>query len=61
MTLEDVAQIVLVQIVGTAFTGIGVYAAIMANLAQLNARVKHVEDNSNRAHERIDSVITRGQ
>jgi hypothetical protein len=60
MTLEDVVQIVLVQIVGTAFTGIGVYAAIMANLAQLNARVKHTEDNTNRAHDRIDLIISKG-
>lgn len=61
MTLEDVAQIVLVQLVGTAFAAIGVYAAIRADLAQLNARVKHAEDTAARAHERIDSIITRGQ
>lgn len=60
MTLENILQIVIVQLVGTAFAAIGVYAAIRADLAQLNARVKHAEDIANRAHDRIDSVIARG-
>lgn len=60
MTLENIVQIVIVQLVGTAFAAIGVYAAIRADLAQLNARVKLAEDTGARAHERIDSIITRG-
>jgi outer membrane murein-binding lipoprotein Lpp len=59
MTLADVAQIIVVQLVGTAFAAVGVYAAIRADLAQLNARVQHAEDSAERANERIDSLIDR--
>lgn len=60
MTLADVFQIIVVQLVGTGFAAIGVYAAIRADLAQLNARVKRAEEDATRAHDRIDSVIARG-
>ena len=60
MTLSDIAQIIIVQIVGTGFAAIGVYAAIRADLAQLNARVKHAEDSAHRANDRIDDLIRRG-
>lgn len=59
MTLSDIAQIVLVQLVGTGFAAVGVYAAIRADLAQLNARVQHAKDAAERANERIDSLIDR--
>lgn len=60
MTLSDIAQIIVVQLVGTGFAAVGVYAAIRADLAQLNARLKRAEEDASRAHDRIDSLIARG-
>lgn len=59
MTLDTILEIIVVQIVGTGFAAVGVYAAIRADLAQLNARLKNAEDNAKRAHDRIDSLMTK--
>lgn len=59
MTLDTILEIIVVQIVGTGFAAVGVYAAIRADLAQLNARLKNAEDNAKRAHDRIDSLMVK--
>jgi hypothetical protein len=60
MTLDTIIEVIIVQIVGTGFAAVGVYAAIRADLAQLNARLTRAEDDAKRANDRIDSMITRG-
>ena len=40
-----------------AFGAIAAYAAIRSDLADHKARIKNLEESSNKAHERIDSIL----
>jgi hypothetical protein len=54
---QEIISLLIGQVIAGAFGGLGVYAAIRADLAQLNARVKFAEDHANKAHERIDNLM----
>lgn len=55
----DIAQIIVAQIIGTFFAAIGVYAAIRADLAQVNARLKLAEEGITRVSTRLDDLVDR--
>jgi len=59
MMLEQIAYIIISQIIGTLFAAAAVYAAMRADLSQLNARVRLAEEAAARAHTRIDSIVDR--
>lgn len=42
---------------GALFGGVGVYAAIRADLADLKARMMRAEIQSDKAHQRIDDLL----
>ena len=55
----DIVQIIVAQVIGTFFAAIGVYAAIRADLAQVNARLKLAEEGITRLVTRFDDLIDR--
>jgi hypothetical protein len=50
----------ILQVVSIVAAGAGVYAAIRADLAFLRAKVDTLEESAERAHRRIDGLITKG-
>jgi outer membrane murein-binding lipoprotein Lpp len=49
----------LLQVLAGAGAGIGAYAAIRADLARIDAEVKHAAESANQAHRRIDNITER--
>ena len=47
------------QLVAVGSSGVGVYAAIRADLARLHENLRHVENTANEAHRRIDHFTER--
>lgn len=47
------------QVLGIAAAGVGVYAAIRADLAYIRAKVESAHDAAMTAHARIDSFFDR--
>ncbi len=57
MNINSIIEILLAQLIGTVFAAVGIYTAIRADLAQLNARLKIAEDLATRANSRIDTML----
>lgn len=49
----------LSQLLPGALAGIGAYAAIRADLARIDAEVKHAAASADAAHRRIDNIQQR--
>lgn len=44
-------------IIGAGIGALGAYVAIRSDLANLQARVKVIEERSDKAHDRIDTLL----
>jgi len=51
----------VVQLVGMAGMGVGVYAGIRADLARLHAMVTSARESAAAAHRRLDDVLIKGR
>lgn len=47
---------ILVQLLGAVGVGVGVYAAIRADLARLGLLAQHAHESARDAHRRIDRI-----
>ena len=44
-------------LIGAGMGALGAYVAIRSDLANLQARVKVIEERSDKAHDRIDTIL----
>ena len=59
MTFDQLMQI-LASIMGPALGAVGAYVAIRSDLAAIKARIEGHNESFTRAHERIDSLMSKG-